>query len=49
MTELLYVAERLDLAAHVRVEKPDWEALWADGTITTDRAAVERRYAEESN
>jgi HD-like signal output (HDOD) protein len=49
MTELLYVAERLDLAAHVRFEEPDWAALWADGTITTDRAAVERRYAVESD
>lgn len=49
LTELLYVAERLDLAAHVRFEEPDWAALWADGTITTDRAAVERRYAVESN
>jgi putative nucleotidyltransferase with HDIG domain len=49
LTELLYVAERLDLAAHVRFEEPDWAALWADGTITTDRAAVEQRYAEESN
>jgi putative nucleotidyltransferase with HDIG domain len=49
LTELLYVAERLDLAAHVRFEEPDWEALWVDGTITTDRAAVERRYAMESN
>lgn len=49
LTELLYVAERLDLAAYVRFEEPDWDALWADGMITTDRAAVERRYALESN
>lgn len=49
LTELLYVAERLDLAAHVRFEEPDWEALWRDGQIATDRAAVERRYAVESN
>lgn len=49
LTELLYVAERLDLAAYVSFEEPDWEALWADGRITTDRAAVERRYALESN
>ena len=49
LTELLYVAERLDLAAHARFEEPDWETLWKDGLITTDRAAVERRYAVESN
>ena len=47
LTELLYVAERLDLAACVRFQEPDWEALWADGMITTDRAAVERRCAVE--
>jgi putative nucleotidyltransferase with HDIG domain len=47
LTELLFVAERLDLAAHVRFDEPDWEALWADGMITTDREAVERRYAVE--
>jgi len=49
LTELLYVAERLELAAHVRFEEPDWETLWADGMITTDRAAVEQRYAVESD
>ncbi len=48
LTELLYVAERLDLAAHVRFDEPDWETMWADGKITTDRAAVERRYAVDT-
>jgi putative nucleotidyltransferase with HDIG domain len=49
LTELLYVAERLDLAAHVRFQEPDWETLWQDGQIATDRAAVEQRYAMESD
>jgi HD-like signal output (HDOD) protein len=43
-TELLYVAERMDLSVHVRFERPDLESIWAEGMITADRAAVERRY-----
>jgi HD-like signal output (HDOD) protein len=47
VTELLFVAERVDLAVRARFEKPDWEAIWQEGAITTDRTAVEESYAEE--
>lgn len=47
-TELLYVAERMDLTVHCRFEPPDLEIIWAEGGITADRAAVQRRYDEET-
>ena len=47
ITELLCVAERVDLAVHVRFERPDLERVWADGMITADRAEVERRLEQE--
>jgi HD-like signal output (HDOD) protein len=49
LTELLYVAERVDLALHVRCERPDLPRIWTDGAITADRTEVERRVDEESN
>jgi hypothetical protein len=42
LTELLYVAERVDLSVHVRFERPDLERVWAEGAITADRAEVQR-------
>lgn len=42
-TELIYVAERLDLI-QARVEQLDWEAIWQEGRITTDRGDVEARF-----
>jgi putative nucleotidyltransferase with HDIG domain len=49
LTELLYVAERMDLSVHVRFDRPDLESIWADGMITADRATVDRLYDEEAN
>ncbi len=42
-TEMIFVAERLDLALNVRFDPPDWEAIWRDGGITADLATVEQR------
>ncbi len=41
LTELLFVADRLDGAGGGGLEKPDWEGLWREGALTVPRAAVE--------
>jgi putative nucleotidyltransferase with HDIG domain len=43
--ELIHVAEALDIA-HANHREFDWEKVWTDGAIHTDRAAVERLLPE---
>jgi HD-like signal output (HDOD) protein len=45
VSELIFTAECLDLI-EIRRQPLDWDALWIAGSITADRAAVERAYAE---
>lgn len=45
MTECIFVAESIELC-HSNFTKLDWEKIWADGAITTDRATVEARLHE---
>jgi HD-like signal output (HDOD) protein len=40
LAELIYVAERLDLVLQ-RYQELDWEAVWKDGAVTADVAAVQ--------
>jgi HD-like signal output (HDOD) protein len=49
ITEVLYVAESVDLTVHVRHEPPDLERIWKAGAITADREEVQRRLEEESD
>jgi HD-like signal output (HDOD) protein len=42
MTELLYVAEAIELA-HANGSKLDWDEIWQSGGIRADRAEVEQR------
>lgn len=45
LTELLFVAERIDLVTAVRYDRLNWAVIWDEGAITTDRGAVEERFA----
>jgi len=40
LAELIYVAERVDLVLQ-RYQELDWEAIWKDGTVSADVAAVQ--------
>ncbi len=42
VTECLFAAERIELA-HTNFTKLDWDAIWADGALTADVAAVQER------
>ena len=45
ITECIYVAESIELC-HSNFTRLDWEKIWSEGAITTDRAAVEARLHE---